>query len=58
MKLDTLKNGDRFIANGSEYTFIEMTKHKGGEVARCIKTDGDVPYLIRLTVEVEKKDEN
>lgn len=56
MKLDTLKQGDRFIANGSEYEFKKIVIHKGEEVASCIKIDGDAPYLVRLSVEVEKKD--
>ena len=53
MTLDQLKKGDRFIANGSEYEFIEIVHHKGEDVARCIKIESDAPYLIRLNVEVE-----
>ena len=56
MKLYTLKIGDRFIANGSEYEFIEIVHHKGEDVARCIKIENDAPYLVMLSVEVEPKD--
>ena len=53
MTLDQLKKGDRFIANGSEYEFIEIVHHKEEDVARCIKIESDAPYLVRLSVEVE-----
>ena len=56
MKLDTLKIGDRFIANGSEYEFKKIVKHKGKEVASCIKIENDAPYLVMLSVEVELKE--
>lgn len=53
MKLSELKQGDKFMANGSAYVLNFIEK----DFARCEKISNGSTWKIRLSVEVVKTDD-